>query len=581
MARLSLLLSCGAVLVGSASFAHGQVTKSSVPDVGTRDEWRPGVLENLGLAADVFSVVDGNVPFFVWETAQGPSDLNGNGFDFDHVLHVYSRGTGTVRNLGVTAGIFTRSAREDFEPYGALICFAVEEVRDGDKNGDGDASDHVLHVYDFATDTLWNTGQALFDASTVHSSYYVAGDTVIGFVDESDRPATDHNADGDTTDTVVFFFDPATQTQTNTGLAVTTDQRRVDFGRRWVAFGVDEAAQASQDLNGDGDALDPVLHIHDLQSGATVNVGISAYDMEVGESEILFAVREADEGGVDLNGDGDMTDTVVHLLHLATGTVQNLGLAGHFSARSPGFSEHIDGGTGVFAVSELQQGGVDLNGDGDTFDGVPHRIDLATGSVASLGVAVIATRIEQDLITLFVQESGQLDDLNADGDLQDIVLLVEDVRAPGLFNTALAATGTFLAAERGIAWRVSEKLQFETDFNGDGDFQDDVLFFFDRKKREVVNTRLAADSIFRMDGRWLALMVDEAAQGGTDLNGDGDTADEVTHVFHLIHRTARNLKMERLSGMDGGIVPGHVREEVADLNGDGSLGDRVLHLGRP
>ena len=52
---------------------------------------------------------------------------------------------------------------------------------------------------------------------------------------------------------------------------------------------------------------------------------LSVSAQEVPASSTLFAVREADVG--DLNGDGDMWDSVWHLYDAKEGTTTNLGMA--------------------------------------------------------------------------------------------------------------------------------------------------------------------------------------------------------------------------------------------------------------
>jgi hypothetical protein len=78
-------------------------------------------------------------------------------------------------------------------------------------------------------------------------------------------------------------------------------------------FVVSEASQGATDLNGDGDTLDQVLHFFDgtaaASTGRAIKSSSRATDAGAG---FLFDVDEAGQGGVDLNGDGDALDTVVH-----------------------------------------------------------------------------------------------------------------------------------------------------------------------------------------------------------------------------------------------------------------------------
>ena len=116
----------------------------------------------------------------------------------------------------------------------------------------------------------------------------------------------------------------------------------IDGGR--LVFQVPESDQGGTDLNGDGDAGDVVA----LEGGG-----------------LAIHVPEFDQGG-DLNGDGDMIDEVVHIWDRATGVSTNLGLAGGLV-----YPVALGEGHFEFLVSEYSQG-ADLNGDGDTIDNVLH-----------------------------------------------------------------------------------------------------------------------------------------------------------------------------------------------------------------
>ena len=79
--------------------------------------------------------------------------------------------------------------------------------------------------------------------------------------------------------------------------------------------------------------------------------------------QVYFLASESDQGNTDLNGDGDAADNVVHCLDPDTGTVVNLGV----SARRPILNTLT---RVVWSTSEVDEGGVDLTGDGDIGDQV-------------------------------------------------------------------------------------------------------------------------------------------------------------------------------------------------------------------
>ena len=77
-----------------------------------------------------------------------------------------------------------------------------------------------------------------------------------------------------------------------------------------------------------------------------------------------------------------------------------------------------------------------------------------------------------------------------------------------------------------------ESAQGGTDLNGDGDATDFVVHVFNASNRQTTNLGLAATSgSLQGDGQLLGFRVRETEQGNTDLNGDGDTNDDVLHVF--------------------------------------------------
>ena len=88
-------------------------------------------------------------------------------------------------------------------------------------------------------------------------------------------------------------------------------------GDGFAAFAVFEGAQNGVDLNGDSDAIDFVVHVRDTTDGTVTNLALAAasYDgfsgtrvlLEVYGSLMLINAPEQSGGG-DLNGDGDMSD---------------------------------------------------------------------------------------------------------------------------------------------------------------------------------------------------------------------------------------------------------------------------------
>ncbi|MFG0320420.1 MAG: hypothetical protein ACF8XB_24325 [Planctomycetota bacterium JB042] len=403
-------------------------------------------------------------------------------------------------------------------------------------------------------------------------------------VDEGQQGTLDRNGDGDALDLVVHSVDTATGIVTNLGLAVTSGLA-VDGHR--VAFHVPEAEQGI-DANGDGDQYDVVPHVFDADLGTVSNLGIagSFYRPMISGGWVLFEVLEAAQGLADLNGDGDVADSVLHFHDLATGVTTNLGLAARPSFGGP--TTRMDGARATVVVGETEQGYTDLNGDGDVLDGVVFVLDLANGGLANLGLAVPWTQpapVFGDTVVILVEEASQANtDLNGDGDRYDLVLHLHRPTTPPIVNLGLAAADPIRVSDT-LVFSVSESSQGGLDFNGDGDGKDVVLFSHDILTGETHDLAVASTAPL-VDSHWIAFAVFEWSQGQADLNGDGDAQDWVLHVHDVTTRVTTNLAAEGTPYTFERRRIGYLVYEYlvgADLNADGdiSVGEqipKVIHV---
>jgi hypothetical protein len=366
------------------------------------------------------------------------------------------------------------------------------------------------------------------------STLLVHEDRIVFTVDERTQGGTDLNGDDDVADLILHAFEVETETATNVGLD-TSDGFALD--ERWLAFTVDEGSQGAggTDFNNDGDVTDLVLHVHNLATGTTTNLGLDASGgFVLDERWLAFAVHEGSQAATDLNGDGDtFDDLVLHVYNLATGTTTNLGLDA-----SGGFV--LDERWLAFAVDEDRQVGIDLNGDNDTLDFVLHVVNVKTGRPAfNLGLASNIFDLSKEWLAFTVDERSQGGThLNDDDDTLDFVLHVFDLETGTTTNVKLDASGGFALGKEWIAFAVRETRQGSTDLNTDGDTSDQVVHMFNMKTGTTTNVGLSMSLFgsFGVGKEWIAFTVDEKGQGETDLNGDGDASDQVVHVIDVKKR---------------------------------------------
>jgi hypothetical protein len=479
---------------------------------------------NLGLSANLFTAAEGGqVTFQVWESSQGGTDLNGDGDANDNSIHVWDPATGVVTNLRLGSSLEERALP------GGRVAFQISEADHGntDLNADGDASDWVIHVW-HPLSGLVNLGIA-----SVKETMEPTPEGGVAFlVSESAQDGDDRNGDGSAGDGVPAVWDPAGGHIANVGVAAGTRLRPLD-GRRLGYVAIE--AGDGKDRNGDGDTLDRVAHVWEASTGTNHNLRLAAEDgivtfIALDLGRLAFTSDEAQQSD-DLNGDGDEGDDVVHVWDAATGTT-NLRLA----ADSPaGTLIAIPGGGFTMRIMESEQDGSDLNDDGDAQDRVIHVWEPSRGTL-NLGLAFVnSTGLEGGRAAFGVSESSHgRKDLNADGDTDDAVLHVWDP----LTQTA-ANLGIFVAAETALdggrfTFWVWEEFQGGTDLNGDGDATDDLLYLWD-PLQGVIPLGLAGQSgnPFRLAGGSVGVLVVESEHHARDLNGDGDVMDHVLHVVKL------------------------------------------------
>lgn len=234
---------------------------------------------------------------FLLEVRERPGeDRNRDGDSSDVVVVVYDPRTNRSQDTGLATRTVSFSA-------GRWIGVPVYEFAQGarDLDGDGAVISDILHVYDT------ETGQVLDLGFEAHLLGAFEGTLLLLRLEHEE----DWNGDGDTDDLVLFAWSAGRHTAASTGLAI--GALLGSTGGR-VLVSVSEAAQQA-DLDGDGDRDDLVLALFDGSSGRVLPLGLATdgRDVRLGVHGAAVLVPEQSQG-VDLNGDGDLLDRVLHTL---------------------------------------------------------------------------------------------------------------------------------------------------------------------------------------------------------------------------------------------------------------------------
>lgn len=379
-------------------------------------------------------------------------------------------------------------------------------------------------------------------------------------------------------------------------------------------------------LNADADDRDTVVQVFDPATEShRANLRVPASVLAVAGGRAAILSREADDGGLDRNGDGDATDSVARIVDGIADAVVETGLA----ASAVAISETV----ACIAVNEAAHGASDLNADGDDDDDVLFVRVLGTGVQSNTGTALDPSRLAATgsrcvFATSERSEAGN-PDLNGDGDDDDFVLRVYDAQT-AIVTTHPYAVSDLVAKDGVVAFRVCENAQGGADLNFDGDNGGDygecVMHVLLLATGEVQNTERAAvpcdlagcDPFFepyRVSPRSVSFLTSEFIQSGLgvpagtplavdckstgvpgecDLSGDADGDDSMIAVYGLQSETAQLIPIAPLSsGIDTGVSPfpteiggsGVLYVQLLetqigeDVNGDGVINnERVLVL---
>ena len=249
-----------------------------------------------------------------------------------------------------------------------------------------------------------------------------------------------------------------------------------------------------------------------------------------------------------------------------------------------------------------------------------NAVAFSSNATTLLGPGADTNGVSDTFVRYVAPVAAAGHDLSGDLDGDDIVLQHMDTAAPGAVATLCPAsrvatangTTAFLRPERsgvasGCPCEVSSAdcpfippVAGRPDLNKDGDVEDDVVHLWRGGTSIIENLRCAARDV-KLSSGLVAALVDEASQGGSDLNGDGDAVDQVVEAYDLSkppptecsgwqtsNRAADTVQIcgDRVvflvpeCAQSGPNVIG-CSAGGSDLNLDGDAGDRVLHIWDP
>lgn len=488
----------------------------------------------------------------------------------------------------------------------ALIVFTVEEnlsATGQDLNGDGDTDDRVLALMDRASGQVTVTSLDLLD--------FQLGSDFVGLHRRESSSGLDQTGDGSLDDDYLTIYDiPSgtfvSETIEMTGLgsvegsqlayrqslgslrlyshdlgssrlihAGAVERGVSDLGAAYVV----SEANFGSDLNGDMDLDDTILRHAFANSTNDVNLGtpcsnVAGYVRNV----MVFTVGESQLGS-DVNGDGDLADTLIRSVNLLNPIVQTIGL--------------VDGE--AFALVQINSGqaywlqdesfGGDLNGDQDEDDRILVEYDVIANTQRSLFVSGTAMAVSDSHVLIAVDESEEGVDLSNDGDTNDFVLHVHGRQANSTINTTRPvnrAIGSGVNSDYAV-YALSEP-GLGLDLNGDGDTSDRFPEILDLRTGETQRLDAPAFNIYTDPVLGSGFLFDVYEEPNGDGNGDGDFEDRLVHVYMFALGRPINTGISAMGGYrirsKQFLFYGDEESDGVDHTGDGDLNDRALFLGR-
>ena len=202
---------------------------------------------------------------------------------------------GVNRSTGVTL------MGEDPSVSGSIVAFNVREVWVGqDLDGDNANNSCMIRYHDVSTNTTTETyAQGWAATGSGNLIFFLAYDTM-------------HQ-------TVLKYYDISSGITTDTGIVVSRISSSCSGDK--ISFTTSEST-FGYDVNGDYDLTDSVIGYYDVSESMAMSTNLLAEYSSIWENTIALAASES-VWGKNLNQDGDLSDSVLVLYDISTGTITN------------------------------------------------------------------------------------------------------------------------------------------------------------------------------------------------------------------------------------------------------------------
>jgi len=339
--------------------------------------------------------------------------------------------------------------------YEDKFVFFTNESSEGlDLNRDGDFTDNVLRIYDLVSKEL-----SVTLLNGVVPVLYE--DQMLFHTNEKDENE-DLNGDGDIKDIVIRMYDTALGRISDIAItggfpAIDGDIIAYHVYERWV----------DDDLNGDEDQDDFVIHYYNISNNTQINTKIEGSTASISGNTIAFHQFEV-ASDTDLNNDGDANDVLIKLFDIETNQLIDPKLFGKYP--------QLVGDVLVFEVSESMYQ-IDFNEDQDMTDNAVRFYHLDTEQLDEKILMGAFVEFDGNAIVYSAQELQTNTDLNKDDDLDDFVIQIYDIGSQELTQTGIAGTSPSLYGNKIVFY--TNEAWVNADLNNNDIIGDNVLQYYE------------------------------------------------------------------------------------------------------